>query len=90
MLCIESASPRSSYNRQPLQQVQSQESLNWHFVSNLDLFLEILMWRKEKDRDRRLLKRTKPLVCFTFAIMVNMLVNEAFIFVVLSAIYSEP
>lgn len=48
------------------------------------------MWRKEKDRDRRLLKRTKPLVCFTFAIMVNMLVNEAVIFVVLSAIYSEP
>lgn len=48
------------------------------------------MWRKEKDRDRRLLKRTKPLVCFTFAIMVNMLVNEAFIFVVLSAISSEP
>lgn len=60
------------------------------FVPNLDLFLEILMWRKEKDRDRRLLKRTKPLMRFTFAIMVNMLVNEAFIFVVLSVIHSEP
>lgn len=90
MLCIESTIPRRSYNRQPLQQVQSQGSFNWHFVPNLDLFLEILIWRKEKDKDRRLLKRAKPLVCFTFAIMVNMLVNEAFIFVVLPAIHSEP
>lgn len=66
MLCIESTSPRSSYNRQPLQQVQSQGSFNWHFVPNLDLFLEILIWRKEKDKDRRLLKKGQTSRVFYF------------------------